>query len=74
MYRSNWELDVEAFAGFDESDLRDELDYQLRQPADKREIDYAQDLMTAVLKAFDGYLKLAPPDQLRTARTALNME
>jgi hypothetical protein len=56
------------------ADLRDELEYQLRQPADKREVDYAQDLMAAVLKAFDGYLKLAPPNQLKMARTALNLE
>lgn len=55
-------------------DLRDEIDYQLRQPEEKREVDYAQDLLAAALKAFDGYLKLAPPDQLRTARTALNLE
>jgi hypothetical protein len=61
----------EALKQIDE--LRDEIRFQQQQPSEKREVDVAQEAMAAALKAFDDYLKLAPPDQLATARTALDL-
>ena len=55
-------------------ELRDEIRFQQQQPSEKRELDVAQEAMAAALKAFDDYLKLAPPDQLATARKALDLE
>lgn len=55
-------------------DLRDELDYQIGLPSEKRDVEYAQELMANTLRAFDAYLKLAPPEQLKTARTALDLQ
>ena len=55
-------------------DLRDELGYQIGLPAEQRDVEYAQELLESTLKAFDAYLALAPPDQLKTARTALNLD
>ena len=55
-------------------ELRDEIKFQEGQSSDKREIDVAQEAMAAAIKAFDEYLKLAPPDQLQYARRALDLE
>jgi len=52
-------------------ELRDEIDYQIGLPSQQRETDVAQEAMAAAIKAFDDYLKLAPPDQLKTARLAV---
>ena len=52
-------------------ELRDEIAYQRKLPADKREVDVAQEAMQAALKCFDDYFKLAPPSEYKLARAAV---
>ena len=54
-------------------EVRDEIRYQQGLTSDARETEVAQEALAAALKAFDDYLKLAPPDQLATARSALDL-
>ena len=56
------------------TELRDEIDYQQGLDAQAREVVVAQEAMSAAIKAFDDYFKLAPPDQLAMARRALDLE
>jgi hypothetical protein len=56
------------------ADLREEISYQTKIAPEQREVEVAQEYMAATLKAFDQYLKLAPPEQLKVAQVALNLE
>jgi len=56
------------------ADLREEIAYQTKLMPEQRDVEVAQEYMAATLKAFEQYLKLAPPEQLKVARVALNLE
>ena len=51
-------------------ELRDELKYQQGLPVAERETEVAFEALAACVKAFDDYLKLAPPDELQLATIA----
>ena len=52
-------------------DVVDELQYQLKQPVDKRDDEVAREYLQNVLKYFAEYLALAPKEQLEIAMTAM---
>lgn len=53
-------------------ELRDELVYQQGLPRERRETEVAAEALAACLKAFEDYLKLAPPEQLKVAVGAVS--
>ena len=48
-------------------ELVDELEYQQRQPKEKRDAEVAQEYMAAALGAFREYIGLAPPEDVKRA-------